>query len=175
MTTIKKLRTKAIDLEFDKYMEVLGFTLGPDEFWFYRWRGSILDVIDFWVGSSGKFVKVPILCCNEKIFSIYKDWQPDFSVFPSNFTHGLALFSDRYINQEYGVEIGADPWSIQSDQDIIRMFSELEIQIKENADPWFKQFIDNATLYESFSIRCQKSEFGQKVKKLLAEGEEQDV
>lgn len=163
MSSIKNLSEAAKAIGFVDKMKTLGFELGPTGFWFYRRREKFIDFIDFWIKSSGNHMTVPVSCLKFEILENYDENQ-----FPKDFQAHAPIYSDAFINEEFGVEIGGDPWRIKTADDIVESLNEIFAMVIDSADSWFKNIDSDKKLYESFSIRMQETEKGEMLRKLLA-------
>ncbi|WP_296062502.1 hypothetical protein [uncultured Amphritea sp.] len=132
MPTKAELKKDAKKLGFISNMEGLGFKLGPTGFWFYRERGEFIDVIDFWMKSSMKWVEVPVIC-----FIKDKVKHCDMAKFPKGFTTGMPCLSRMFAGR-LGFEISGVPWKVADSETIKYTFNQLLELIKEEVDPWFK-------------------------------------
>ena len=111
--TLTKLKKTAKDCGFSDKMEALGFILGPSGFWFYRQRREFLDVFDFWLGSSGKWVEVPVVCYVDELITHY-----DMAKFPKGFTKNLSCLTNLWASRD-GFGYSSDAWKV-SDEVVIK-------------------------------------------------------
>ena len=169
MTTTAELKKHAKDIGFVEKMEMLGFKLGPDSFWFYRKRDGFIDYISFWVKSSGVFMGVPVICLKEELVK-----HCDMNKFPKGFNVDIPFYSSTYLNEECGVEIGHDPWRIKTPQEIKESLDELYQLVVSSAVPWFKHINSNEKLWESFTLNFREKTSTSEVinlrEKLLGKG-----
>lgn len=162
MPKMSEIKKKAKELGFVEEMERLGFTLGPGDLWFYRFRGEYLDVIAFWGDSSQEWVDVPIVCYRKDLVDFC-----DMSEFPRKFVGKMHLYSSAFVNED-GVEVGAPlSWKVATDAEMEKTFSALEQLIKAKADGWLKNIDSDEKLWESIAVVVQEGSYGQKMKKLL--------
>ena len=162
MPKLSKLKEYSNRLGFTDKMSKLGFNQGPDSLWYYRIRGDYIDVFLFWLKSSESWVTIPVTCLKYNLID-----HCDMSKFPMGFSSRVPIFTDSYINEEYGVEIGSDPWKIKEEKDIKNMFEELYDLVVNGVDDWFKSINTDKKLYDSFSLNMKESEAGKKYKKKL--------
>jgi len=164
MTTVAQLKKYGEELGFTEQMASLGFKLGPNKFWFYRERGDFIDYLDFWIKSSGCFLTIPVMCLKKDLVT-----HCDLEHFPKRFDKDIPFYSSTFVNEEYGVEIGSDPWKVESKKDIENTFSEAIELIRSSAEAWWKGIVDNQSFYDSFTINFQESVEADRLKKLLLE------
>jgi len=154
MTTYKQLKKYSDQFGFTKEMEKLGFSIGPDDFWFYRHRGSYLDIISFWLGSSKRFVKIPIDCQKNGLIP-----RVDMDKFPKGFTEDYGVGSGCYMDDE-GLAFASERWEVETKDKVKETFSEVLKLIKSHAEPWFKNITTDEKMFYSYSLAMQESPFG---------------
>lgn len=134
MPTLAQLKKKMSELElsFVNDMQDLGFTLGPDAFWFYRRRGRMLDVIFFDLGSTGNWAKVNVLPLIEELIKNY-----NMSDFPKGFTRNLGNPFSTVITQD-GIEHPWHKWKVADDNSIRETFASLSRIMIEKGDAWLR-------------------------------------
>jgi hypothetical protein len=91
----------------------------------------------------------------------------DMSKFPKGFEKEMPFYSSTYINEEYGVEIGGDPWKVEKESDVENTFIELFKLIDSSADSWLKGIDTDSKLYDSFTINFKESDKAKRLKKIL--------
>jgi len=162
MPTLSEVKKEAINLGFVEFMESFDFMNAPTGFWFYRFRGDYLDYIGFTLKSSCEWMSVPITCIR---YDILSEYNMDF--FPKGFQNSAPFYSSTYINEDYGVEIGADSWCVKTTSDIEKSIELIKVQITKSANNWCKKINSNIKLYESFTINFKESENAQVIKRKL--------
>jgi len=143
-------------------MERLGFKLGPNSFWFYRERGGFIDYLDFWMKSSGCYVTIPVMCLKTSLIM-----HCDMENFPKNFNKGIPFYSSTFINEDYGVEIGGDPWDVSTESDIENMLNESLELLSDSGEKWWKAINNDTDFYESFTINFKESNNADIIKEKL--------
>lgn len=161
---LTELRKLAQYLGFVDRMQALDFALGPSGFWFYRKRDEYIDVFDFWMKSSMKWVQVPLVCLSEDIVV-----HCDMKEFPRGFNKGMPIYSGAFISKD-GVEIGGGPWKVSSEEEVTNSLNELADVIESNVDPWFRRINSREALFSSFSERFRLTDEGRKIKEQLGLG-----
>lgn len=161
MATQMQLKKYANQSGFVDHMGTLGFTLGPDSFWFFRRRGELIDLVAFWIKSSGNWVKIPVACLVGEIALGY-----DMNRFPKGFLKSAPMITDAYISKG-GVEIAGQAWRISNDEFIAKMFDELLSIMTSQVDTWFRSIDSREKIYTSMSERMRESELGGKVKNIV--------
>lgn len=156
MTTLTELRKYAKSTGFESEMQEYNFIMGPSGLWFYRLRGDYIDFFEFWISSSKNWVTVPVTCLKKSIIS-----HCDMSVFPKGFNVGIPIYTDSYINEEYGVEIGGEAWKIKTEQDIKNTFSEITNLFEKSVNKYFNNINTDTKLYDSLSLNIKESKLGQ--------------
>jgi hypothetical protein len=163
MTTKQSLRKLAQSSGFTIDMLKLGFSIGPSGLWFYRLRDDYIDFFEFWIKSSGNFATVPVTCLKIDLID-----HCNMKEFPKGFTQGIPIWGDAFINDEYGIEIGGDPWSIKSEDDVLKTFKGITFLFYTGVNEYFTNIDSDRKLYESLSVRAKETQDGSKIKlKLL--------
>jgi len=130
-----KSTVKKSDIGFIGDLEGLGFVVGPAGFWFYREREELIDVIDVWRKSSGKWIgkwiEVPVITYHRKIVEKKKGY--DFSNFPKKF-HNLGKPADYCIAKD-GINYPCS-WRVGDNAEIENSFKQIAAVIKEHGDAW---------------------------------------
>ena len=142
MPTKIELKKSAKALGFITKIEGLGFRLGPSGLWFYRERGEFIDVIDFWMKSSMKWVEVPVVC-----FIKDQVTHCDMSKFPKGFTNNMSALSSMFAGRR-GFEVLGSPWKV-TDETIETTFSDLFKLLKNDVIPWFNALDTKSKVLES--------------------------
>ncbi len=162
MTKLSEIKQYSHAFGFAEQMHELGFSEGPNDLWFYRRRGDYIDVFLFWLKSSENWVSVPVTCLKYDLID-----HCDMTEFPKGFASGVPIFTDSYINEEYGVEIGSDPWKVKDEKSIKITFDEIYKLFIESVDDWFKSINTDQQLFDSFSLNMKESESGMQYKEKL--------
>ena len=162
MASVIDIRKKAEKILFINKLQNLGFDIGKDGFWFYRLRDGYIDYIGFHLKSSRSYMAVPVTCLKCSIIS-----HCDMKEFPVGFEKEMPFYSSTYINEEYGVEIGSDPWKIETESDIEESLNNIYELIESSADKWFREIDSDVKLYNSFTINFRKSDKAKELKKIL--------
>ncbi|MBF7073941.1 hypothetical protein ISG33_11070 [Glaciecola sp. MH2013] len=148
LTELKKIAKQS---GFVEQMRDVGFTLGPDSFWFYRERGDFIDLFTFWIKSSGNWFEVPLYCLHKAHVE-----HCDMSLFPKGFMKGIPNLFDKTV-QTRDLDKGKN-WEMQDEQQAINTLNDLANVFKKKAEPWFSAIDTNQKLHDSYSLRFQGSE-----------------
>ena len=132
MATKAQIKKKAIKLGVVEKLEKQGFILGPDNLWFYRQRGELIDTIDFWLNSSKKFIKVPVSTWVKEVV-----YFADMQEFPKGFIKYASNISGMYLSDEK-VDYSAS-FSVQTEKDIEEFLQLLVKNTSKYAIPWFEK------------------------------------
>ena len=143
MPTKLELKKEVKKLGFISKIEGLGFKLGPSGLWFYRDRGEFIDVIDFWMKSSMKWVEVPVVCFIKDDVS-----HCDMSKFPKGFTNNMSALSNMFAGRR-GFEMLGSPWKVSDDEAIKTTFQNLFELLRNDVVPWFNALDTRAKVLES--------------------------
>lgn len=162
MPTSTELRKYAKSFGFIDKMSALGFELGSSGFWFYRLREGYIDYVGFWISSSKNWVTIPVTCLKYDLVS-----HCDMDKFPKGFEKGMPFYSSTFINEEHGVEIGAEAWKIKNIVDIEASLEVLYGLVELSADVWLKNIDSNQKLYDSYCGRFKDSEKSKEIRELL--------
>lgn len=162
MTTYKQLKSYAQEVGFVKKIESMGFTLGPDEFWFYRRRGDFLDLFLFWLDSSKKYVTTPIDC---QKFNLIEHC--NMELFPKGFSKNFGLCSDLFIEEEELI-FASHLWEVETDEEMEESLDDILLIFEKHALPWFNNIIDDKKMFYSYSLRFQETTSGEELKKQLS-------
>jgi hypothetical protein len=143
MPTKLELKKEAKKLGYVTRIEDLGFKLGPSGLWFYRVRGEFIDVIDFWMKSSMKWVEIPVICFIKSEVS-----HCDISKFPKGFTNNMSATSNMFAGRD-GFEVLGRPWKVSDAESIETTFQNLFELLKNDVVPWFNTLDTQAKVMES--------------------------
>lgn len=168
-TTASELKTFVREGGFLDSLKKLGFEIAPTGaphgFWIYRWRDDFIDYIGFWLSSTKNFMNVEITATKACLLNDY-----DMKNFPKKFENKVPIYSDTFINEDYGVEIGTQSYRVREKQDLPIAFDEILKQIYRSANPWLKAIDTNEKLYDSFSGAFKGTEKAKEVMKTLLDG-----
>jgi len=132
--------------------------------WFYRERSPFIDVILFWISSTGNFVTLPVECLKRELID-----HCNMDDFPEDFDSNIPFMSERFVSDE-GVEIGGTPWKVKDEASSRESFEELFGVISTEVDKWFKVITTDESLYYSYSINMQEKPRGAAMKAKLLGG-----
>jgi hypothetical protein len=137
-------------------MRASGFDLGPDGFWFYRWRGDFLDVIQFWRVSNGNAFRVPISTWIKGM----DDSGYDFANFPKGFIKDRENPSGKQLGKE-GVSNTYYDWWTTDEEKTLESLNGILAGVSAFAVPWFDSIVDKKSLFESLPFRLREGQFGE--------------
>ena len=141
MTTLKDLKKYGAEFGFTEDMKNLGFTIGPNGFWFYRQREVILDVVFFHNTSTGHWTQPSVLMLVDGLLEDY-----DMKEFPKSFTKNVSFINDVCIT-ENGIEHPWHRWEIRDKNKIQESFRSIIDVMRSSGDNWFRSVSSKKDLW----------------------------
>lgn len=142
MPTLSQLKKKTTKLGYITEIEKLGFTLGSKDFWFYRRRGDVLDIIDVTISSSGNWAEVAISPYIDELIK-----HCDMDKFPDGFIENLSNPFEMFITEE-GIEHPWHKWRVEEDSDIEESFAFITKILVEEGDKWLQSIDSKEKVYK---------------------------
>jgi hypothetical protein len=161
MATLSEIKNYAKDKGYVNAMEELGFSLGPDKFWFFRKRGDYLDTLSFWLSSSKIVVTTPIDCQRFDLLN-----HCDLTRFPKGFTKGYGICSDCFLEDD-GLMYAGWSWLVETQEQMEESVDKIFKVFKIHGEPWLAEITDDEKMFNSYSLRFRETETGEKLKKYL--------
>lgn len=161
MATITQIKKYIQDKGYIEQMEGLGFSLGPNELWFYRKRGAYLDTFSFWLKSNQIAVTTPIDCQRIDLIE-----HCDMSQFPKGFTKGYGICSDCFLDDE-GFAYASWGWLVKTQEYMEESVDSIFEIFFEHGEPWLAIITNDEKMFHSYSLRFRETEAGEELKRKL--------
>ena len=145
MTTLAQLKRKVKQSNFHREILDKGFSLGPQGFFYYRWRGEFLDLIQFWIKTNGTRVEVHVCTVVSEMIE-----RKGYNMV--NFPVGYSKIASNPTAQRLtkdGIKLLGKRWCIGTDDEINDMLSELSKSIELYLIPWFEGINSRKDIYNS--------------------------
>jgi hypothetical protein len=151
----------ARDKGFVRAVEGLGFLTADKQLLFYRRRGELIDVIQFWLKSSGNWVEVYADVFIEKLLP-----KVDTNGFPKCLDSLETSLSNMGLSED-GVESYPESWKVKSDDDVQETFDGLFDLIKTELMAWFDSIATLDKVYEILPENIKNGSKSSFYKKIL--------
>ena len=152
MTTLAQLKKHTKQSGFHDCLLKHGFEIGPQGLFYYQWRDELLDLVQFWIKTSGDCVEVNV--CTT-ISEIIERSDYDMSVFPNGYSKVAGNPTALNLSKG-GIELFGDTWWIRTEDEIESTLIELKGMIEPVLLPWFYTIISRKDIYNSLWINYRE-------------------